>query len=225
MRKKILFTKSISSSVLETILEDTAELVCQPTLAIELTSANEISTQIDATINQYIVTSQNTVNAIRDLNLNGHFFVVGQKTAKKLKEQDREVILVEDYAEDLAPKLISGNYLPKWNFLCGSSRRDLLVDVLENANHHVNQIVTYHSTPISYLEKEPFDAYVFFSPLSFKAFHQQNIIPESSRIFTIGNTTTSAIKEVYPNQQISTAETPLIEVVLQNIKEYINDKK
>ena len=85
--------------------------------------------------------------------------------------------------------------------------------------------MTYQSEQIVYQLNETFDAYAFFSPLSFKAFHQQNEISESSRIFTIGNTTTSAIQEVYPNYEIITAQTPLVEVVIENIKKYINDKK
>ncbi|MDM1524271.1 uroporphyrinogen-III synthase [Empedobacter sp. 225-1] len=225
MRTKVLFTKLISSSILEKEFGTDVEVVCKPTLQIELTSVNEISKQIDYSVNQFIVTSQNTVNAINGLDLNGHFFVVGKKTAEKLKAQNREVILVEDYAEDLAPKLISGNYLSKWNFLCGSSRRDLLVNELSKANHEVNQIVTYQSEQIVYQLNNTFDMYAFFSPLSFKAFHQQNEIPESSTIFTVGNTTTFAIKEVYPNHKIITAQTPLVEVVIENIKKYINDKK
>lgn len=225
MQAKILFTKLIPSSVLEKEFGADVEVVCKPTLQIELTSADEILKQVDYSIHQFIVTSQNTVNAIQGLELNGHFFVVGKKTAEKLKAQNREVVLVEDYAEDLAPKLIAGNYVPKWNFLCGSSRRDLLVNELSKANHEINQIITYQSEQIIDPLNEKFDIYAFFSPLSFNAFHQQNKIPESSRIFTIGNTTTSAIQEVYPNHEIITAQTPLVEVVIENIKKYINDKK
>ena len=225
MRTKVLFTKSISPEILEKEFGADVEVVCKPTLQIELTSKNEIVEQIDYSVNQFIVTSQNTVNAIQDLNLNGHFFVVGQKTAEKLKAQNREVILIEDYAEDLAKQLISGKYNSKWNFLCGASRRDLLVDELSKVNHEVNQVITYHSKQIKYKLNETFDVYAFFSPLSFKAFHQENKISESSRIFTIGNTTTSAIQEVYPNHEIITAQTPLVEVVIENIKKYINDKK
>ena len=225
MRTKVLFTKSISPEILEKEFGADVKVVCKPTLQIELTSKNEIAEQIDYSVNQFIVTSQNTVNAIQDLNLNGHFFVVGQKTAEKLKVQNREVILIEDYAEDLAKQLISGKYNSKWNFLCGASRRDLLVDELSKVNHEVNQVITYHSKQIKYKLNETFDVYAFFSPLSFKAFHQENKISESSRIFTIGNTTTSTIQEVYPNYTIITAKTPLVEVVIENIKEYINDKK
>ncbi|MEG0189499.1 MAG: hypothetical protein RR668_12630, partial [Algoriella sp.] len=80
MRTKVLFTKSISPEILEKEFGADVKVVCKPTLQIELTSKNEIAEQIDYSVNQFIVTSQNTVNAIQDLNLNGHFFVVGQKT-------------------------------------------------------------------------------------------------------------------------------------------------
>ena len=67
MRTKVLFTKLIPSSLLEKEFGADVEVVCKPTLDIELTSANEISKQIDDSIHQFIVTSQNTVNAIQDL--------------------------------------------------------------------------------------------------------------------------------------------------------------
>lgn len=225
MITKVLFTKLIPTDILEEAFGNTVEVVCQPTLKMDYVSVDEINKQIDHTIQQYIVTSQNTVNAIRDLDLDGHFFVVGHKTAESLKAQNREVILVENYAEDLAKKLIVGNYQTQWNFLCGSSRRDSLINELKNANHQVNEVITYYSEQINFKLNNIFDAYVFFSPLSFKAFHQENDIPESSRIFTIGNTTTSAIQEVYPNHKIITATTPLLEEVVHNIKKYIDDKK
>ena len=83
MRTKVLFTKLISSELLEKEFGTDVEVVCKPTLQIELTSKNEISAQIDESVHQFIVTSQNTVNAIQGLELNGHFFVVGKKNGRK----------------------------------------------------------------------------------------------------------------------------------------------
>jgi len=221
----ILFTRLITSEIIQKHFGNNVEVACRPTLKVDYISVDEINNNIDHTIEQYIVTSQNTVNAIRDLDLNGHFFVVGHKTALQLKAQNRNVILVENYAEDLAKKIIDGDYQAKWNFLCGSSRRDLLINELEKVNHKVNEVITYYSEQINYKLDNIYDAYVFFSPLSFKAFNQENDIPESSCIFTIGNTTTSAIQEVYPNHKIITATIPLLEEVLENIKKYIDDKE
>lgn len=225
MINKILFTKFIPTEIIEKEFGQNVEVVCQPTLKIDYVSVDTISQKVENSIQQYIVTSQNTVNAIQDLELNGHFFVVGKKTAEKLQAQNRNIVLVENYAEDLAKKIIHGDYDTKWNFLCGSTRRDILINELSNANHQVNEVITYYSEQIHYKLNETFDVYVFFSPLSFKAFHQENDIPESSRIFTIGNTTTSKILEVYPNHKIITATTPLLDEVVQNIKKYIDDKK
>ncbi len=111
------------------------------------------------------------------------FFVVGKKTAEKLKAQNREVVLVEDYAEDLAPKLISGNYSPKWNFLCGSSRRDLLVNELSKANHEVNQIITYQSEQIVYQVNETLMRMLFLVRYHSKRFINNNEIPRKFALF------------------------------------------
>ena len=48
MRTKVLFTKFISPELLEKEFGTDVEVVCKPTLQIELTSKNEISAQIDA---------------------------------------------------------------------------------------------------------------------------------------------------------------------------------
>lgn len=225
MIQSVLFTKEINKEWLINQLGTEVKIECLPSLKIELLDENLIQNQINLNSKQFIITSQNSVSAIKNLKIDGDFFVVGKKTASKLRELNFNVTLETDYAQELAPELLKYNAEKKWNFFCGNTRRDLLVNELTKNGHSVNEIITYHSTPVFHKVEQDFDAYVFFSPLSFQSFVKNNSVPINSTIFTVGKTTTSAVEKEYPNHNIITAETPLVDVVVNNIKHCINDKK
>lgn len=225
MIQSVLFTKKVDVVGITAQLGNNLKVESKPTLAIELTPVDEIQSKLLSTCKHYIVTSQNSVKAIQSLSLDGSFYVVGKKTANQLKELGFHVEGVADYAKDLIPLLLQQHETKSWNFFCGNTRRAILVDELKKHQHHVNEIVTYQSSPIEYQLNQTYDAYVFFSPLSFQTFVKNNIIPTNSTIFTIGKTTSTAVEEVYPTHTIITASTPMLEVVVNNIKDCINDKK
>ena len=93
------------------------------------------------------------------------------------------------------------------------------------AQEFVTSLNTDKSEPIENKMNQFYDAYVFFSPLSFLTFVKNNQIPSESVIFTVGKTTTKAVEEVYKNHTIITANIPLVDVVVNQIKDSINDKK
>ena len=225
MIKSILFTKEINKEWLEEQLGSDVLIETIPSLQISLTNQDEINSQLNPNSKQFLVTSQNSVKAIKGLHLGGDFYVVGKKTAQKLKDLGYHVVLETDYAQDLADEILKREVGKEWNFFCGNTRRDLLVDVLSQNNHHLNEIITYQSQPIENKMNQVFDAYVFFSPLSFQTFVKNNIIPTESIIFTVGKTTTQAVEQVYKNHTIITANIPLVEMVVNQIKDSINDKK
>ena len=225
MIQSVLFTKKVDVIGISQQLGNVLSVESKPTLTIELNPVEDIQSNILSACKHYIITSQNSVKAIQSLPLDGYFYVVGKKTATQLQELGFQVKVVVDYAKDLVPLLLQQQETTCWNFFCGNTRRDHLVDELKKNQHQVNEIITYQSSPIEYQLNHSFDAYVFFSPLSFQTFVKNNIIPTNSTIFTIGKTTTTAVEKVYPNHTIITASTPLLEVVVNNIKDCINDKK
>ena len=223
MIQSVLFTKEMSKKWLIEQLGTEILIDCRPALAIEISEENLIKNQINPKCKQFIITSQNSVKAIQNLDLDGDFYVVGKKTASKLRELNFNVVLETDYAKDLALELLKIEADKNWNFFCGNTRRDLLVDELTMNGHTVNEIITYQSTPVYYKVEQHYDAYVFFSPLSFQSFVKNNSVPTNSTIFTVGKTTTSAVEKQYPKHNIITAEIPLVDVVVNNIKHCIND--
>ncbi len=225
MIKSVLFTKEIDKDWLTEQLGSDILIDTISSLQISLTNQDEIISQLNQKSKQYIITSQNSVKAIKGLNLDGNFYVVGKKTAQKLKNLGFKVVLETDYAQDLADEILKQNIDKEINFFCGNTRRDLLVDVLSKNGYHLNEIITYKSQPIENKMNQVFDAYVFFSPLSFQTFVKNNQIPSESVIFTVGKTTTKTVEEVYKNHTIITAKIPLVEMVVNQIKDSINDKK
>ena len=85
MIKSVLFTKEIDKDWLEEQLGSEVLIDTISSLQISLTNQDEIISQLNQKSKQYIITSQNSVNAIKDLNLDGDFYVVGKNTAQKLK--------------------------------------------------------------------------------------------------------------------------------------------
>ena len=223
MIQSVLFTKEIKKEWLMEQLGTKVQIDCRPTLAIELSDESLIQNQINPNCKRFIITSQNSVRAIQNIELDGDFYVVGKKTAAKLRELNFNVVLETDYAKDLAPELLKIEADKSWNFFCGNTRRDLLVDELTKNNHTVNEVITYQSSPVFYEVEQDYDAYVFFSPLSFQSFVKNNSIPTNSTIFTVGKTTTAEVEKVYTNHDIITADIPLVDVVVNNIKHCIND--
>lgn len=225
MIKSLLFTKEIDKDWLAEQFGSELLIDTISSLKISLTNQEEIVEQLNLKSKQYLITSQNSVRAIKGLNLDGEFYVVGIKTAQKLKDLGFNVVLETDYAQDLADAILKQNDRKEWNFFCGNTRRDLLVDVLSKNGHHLNEVITYQSQPIENRMNQEYDAYVFFSPLSFQTFVKNNQIPTESIIFTVGKTTTAAVEQIYTNHTIITANIPLVEVVVNQIKDSINDKK
>lgn len=225
MIQSVLFTKKIDHKWLTDQLGSNILIDCCPTLRFDYTNEGEIKNKINRNCKQFIITSQNSVKAIKNLKIDGDFYVVGKKTASMLRKLNFNVVLETDYAKDLAPKLLKIESDKNWNFFCGNSRRDLLVDELVKNGNSVNEIITYQSIPVFYKVEQSYDAYVFFSPLSFQTFVKNNSVPVNSTIFTVGITTTSEVVKKYPNHNIITADIPLVDVVVNNIKHCINDKK
>ena len=225
MIKSVLFTKELDLNGLKSELGNDILIDSIPSLQITLTDSDEILNQVDSNRKQFLITSQNSVQAIKTLDLKGDFYVVGKKTAQRLREVGFNVVVEKDYAQELADEILNQETEKQWNFFCGNTRRDLLVDVLSKHGHQINEIITYQSQPIENKMNQVYDAYVFFSPLSFQTFVKNNPIPNESLIFTVGKTTTKAVEEIYKNHTIITAEIPLVEVVVKQIKDRINDKK
>jgi len=223
--KKILFTKELDKHWLKENLTGKLDFEVCPVLKIEVYPTEKFTLKINPNSSRFIISSQNAVKSISDLDLKGAFFVVGEKTAQKLIENGLNVVHFEDYASELADYILKNFQAENWNFFCGNNRRETLFEKLIPNGHTLNEIICYESIPINYrIGYDAYDAVVFFSPLAVKTYFSNNSIPESSIIFSIGNTTTEEVKN-YTKNKIITAEIPLLEMVIEKINSYYDTEK
>lgn len=222
--KTILFTKNISTNWLSAHLSHELNFEVIPFLKIENIESHKFIPKISTESNHFLISSQNAVNAILNQGINGTFFVVGEKTSKKLIQSGFKVDHFEHSAQDLAKYIIKTQEPKTWNFLCGNNRRDELITVLNKEKHTVNEIICYRSTPIDYHQKKIFDAITFFSPMGVRSYFKNNILPKSSIIFTIGNTTSDEVR-LYANQMTVTADKPTLENLIKTINTHFDVEK
>lgn len=213
---EILFTKDISADVLSHLNPNIKASVYN-FLPIEILPFSDFENAIDWHTNHYLISSQNAVKSIENLDLKGEFYVVGQKTAQLVREKNFQVKIEFDYAEDLANYIIQNLTPQKWNFFCGNHRRDTLIEILSQNQHQINEIIVYHSTPNPIqLPQNNWDGICFLSPLGVNSYFQNNVIQTKTRIFAIGKTTAEELKK-FTNQKIILPTIPTIESLIETI--------
>lgn len=222
--KKILFTKEISSEFLKQNLSQNIKFDVVNFLEIKVNSEEKIIPLLQESIDNYLLTSSNSVKAIKNLDLKGNFYVVGQKTAEKLIQNNFKVEVVKNYASELAEYILENDSPKNWIFFCGNNRRDELFIKLIPTGHSIHEIQCYESQPISHnIEENKFDGIVFFSPLGVKSYLENNPILPETTIFTIGKTTSDEVK-IHTKNKIITAEIPTLESVVETINKYYVEK-
>lgn len=218
--RNILFTKEISSDFLRQNLSQEIDFDVLNFLEIKINSEEKIIPFLDNSIPNYLITSQNSVKAIKNLDLKGNFYVVGQKTAEQLIQNNFKVEVVKNYASELAEFILENNSAKNWIFFCGNNRRDELFEKLIPNGHFIQEIQCYESNPVPHdLKEKNYDGIAFFSPLGVKSYLEKNKILSETIIFSIGKTTSEEVK-IYTNNKIIDAETPTIESVLETINNY-----
>ncbi len=217
---KILFTKEISTEFLKQNLSQEMDFDVVNFLEIKLNSKEEIEPFVDNSIPNYLITSQNSVEAIKDLDLKGYFYVVGKKTAEKLIQNNFKVEIFKNYASELAEFILVNESPKEWIFFCGNNRREELFEKLIPKGHSIKEIQCYKSNPISHdLKGKNYDGIAFFSPLGVKSYLESNKILPETIIFSIGKTTSEEVK-IHTKNKIINAEIPLVESVIESINNY-----
>ncbi len=191
--KQILVT---SSSPFPEDYERNFEVDHIPFIEIEIYPKEEIVSQIPEDVHTFIVTSKSSAKAIRDIELEGEFFVVGKSTAQELLYgHDREVAFISNYAEDLLERMLETD-IKKYVFFKGNLSLDTLPVVLTENGVEVTGIECYKTNLTPRKLDKKYDAIVFMSPSAVRSFTSLNEIPEETLIFVSGKTTAQAVKQV-----------------------------
>lgn len=159
-----------------------------------------------------IITSPNAAKVVIHQKIQAQqCFCVGEKTTEALRQNGYQVVETADYAADLA-RVIAKNYpSQRFTFFSGNLRQDTLPAFFSKHRIFLQEIQVYHTSLNPRAFNQEFDGILFFSPSGVKSFTKMNRIG-SARVFCIGKSTESEVKNHTKNTQI--AKKPSIENVI-----------
>lgn len=216
--KRILFTSSFS---IPDDYEQEYEIDYIPFIYVEIYPYYEFIKQIPLDVDSFIVTSKNSAKAIKDIELEGKFFVVGKSTAKELYGQNRDIAFITNYAEDLLERMLETD-IKKYVFFKGNLSLTILPDALRKNGVEVIGIECYKTLLTPHKIDKQYDAIVFTSPSAVRSFSSMNEIPQETIIFTSGKTTAETVSTL-GEYKIYYPEDTTKESLLELIKKKIND--
>ena len=216
--KRILFTSSFS---IPDDYEQEYEIDYIPFIYTEIYPYYDIIKYIPPDVQSYIVTSKNSAKAIKDIELEGEFFVVGKSTAKELYGQNRDIAFITNYAEDLLERMLETD-IKKYVFFKGNLSLTILPDTLREHGVEVVGIESYKTILTPHKIDKTYDAMVFTSPSAVRSFSSMNKIPQETIIFTSGKTTAATVSTL-GNYDIYYPEEITKESLLELIKKTLND--
>ncbi|MBR9855052.1 MAG: uroporphyrinogen-III synthase [Algicola sp.] len=214
--RTVLSTKILSLPQKELFLNSGLGLVEYNALTIEF-----LEEQIPLNHSNYIFTSQNTVKVFLK-QTNGldksmfHAFCVGEKTKSLLEKNGVRVVVMCEYASELAKHIVDHHTSDNFFFLCGNRRRDVIPDALTNNKVRFKEMEVYrtHLSPKAF--DRDFDGILFYSPSGIQSYLLENTLG-NSKLFCIGKTTAAEARKHSNNVIIATK--PTVEnVLVQAIK-------
>lgn len=191
-----------------------------PFIKTEIYPKSQFITQIPQDIQSFIVTSKNSAKAIKDIELNGQFFVVGKSTAAELYGQNRKIAFISNYAEDLLERMLETD-IKKYIFFKGNLSLPTLPEVLHKNSIEVVDIECYKTILTPQKVQDIYNGIVFMSPSAVESFTQKNNLPQDIPIFTSGETTAQAVKKM-GDYKIYYPEESSIEKLMDLINKILN---
>jgi uroporphyrinogen-III synthase len=173
--------------------------------------------------------------AIDPARLPWKIFCIGSATRRSVCEQfgEQSIAGIADSAGELADRIIQQSFRQsntkegKTNgivFFCGDQRRDDLPIKLSKEDIHVREIVVYKTVETPHVVKDIYDGIVFFSPSAVNSFFSVNTLSAAVVLFSIGDTTATAIRERCGNRVI-VADSPGKEALIREAIQYFKTER
>lgn len=209
----VLSTKLLSPSQKNLILNT----------GISLTEFNAIQTKAlklpvsisEEKFQNAIITSQTTVEMIKDFNIET-CFCVGEKTALKLKSFGFEVKICAENGKALAQKIIEDYSDLSFTYFGSMHRRPELSEALNKAKVGLKEIFVYETIKTPKPFNRTFDAVLCFSPSGVDSFIEGNPA-SSSKLICIGKTTAQQAK-LYSESVFVSTKTSVESVIVKAVK-------
>ena len=107
---------------------------------------------------------------------------------------------------------ISGD--PKIIFFCGNKRLEDLPRLLNSRNIEVEEVIVYKTELVPQKIIDDYEGIAFFSPSAVESFFSENTLSKNIICFSVGKTTTEAIRK-YTGNHVHTTEKPTEENVIE----------
>lgn len=209
----VLSTKQLSPSQKNLLLN--AGLSLTEFNFIQTKTLKLVATISEESFQDVIVTSQTTVDFIKDFKIES-CFCVGEKTALKLKSFGFEVKVIAENGKELAQHIIKDYPDLSFTFFGSAKRRPELSEMLEKAKINLKEFFVYDSLKTPKTFKRTFDAVLCFSPMGVDSFFQGN--PTStSKLICIGETTAKQAK-LYSDSVFVSTKTSVESVIVKAVK-------
>lgn len=198
----ILSTKILRPDVQAIAAQNDVGLVMADFIRIDFIDPNESSHQILSSTDPLILTSQQGVRALEKISYNGNsnfknrdVYCISGETEKSVELLPSLFIIgTAANAVALAELIIDQNRSQTYQYICGTSRRDALPELLKAAGKTVKEFQLYRTVLTGTKITRAFDAVLFFSPSGADSFFQSNLLPEGLPCFCIGETTAAAVQ-------------------------------
>jgi len=239
-KPKILFTRSLSDNEQNIAKSNGLEVRIVPFIKTSSNYdkeliLNEILSLNDG-IDAFVFTSQNAVKALKPLFSEPLFynilkdkmvFATGAKTLQSLDTMNIKVTVPRsNEAESLANLIKNNGSVKVVVYFKGNLSFDILKNVLNKNNIKVIEKTIYHTSLTSEKIKDIdiFNGIAFYSPSAVDSFLRSNQIDKDIRVFCIGNTTGTYLKNLIPNEVIQPSE-PESELLINRIRNYFYEEK
>lgn len=170
--------------------------------------------------NTVAFTSKNAVSAIATNNTltqaDWKIFCIDGATKNEVKKYFSEdsIAGTAKNAALLAEVIAEKSEDRKIIFFCGNKRMEDLPGFLLSKNFDVEEVVVYKTELVPQKIVDDFEAVAFFSPSAAESFFSANTIKKNIVCFSVGKTTTEAIKK-YTGNEVITADKPSEESILE----------
>jgi uroporphyrinogen-III synthase len=220
---RLLVTKKLSSSlVLQAGLKGVSILEKEFIRIVPLTN-DQVSKKINKLIGGVHTVAFTSRNAVAAIAKNDgitaaawKIFCIDGATKNEVKKYFGEATIsgTAKNAVSLAEVITDKSEQHNVIFFCGSKRMEDLPRLLREKNIDVEEVVVYKTELVPQKIIDDYDAVAFFSPSAAESFFADNVLKENVLCFSVGKTTTEAIKK-YTRNEVITSETPSEDSVIE----------
>ena len=224
--KHILSTRPVNASQVETAEKKGIQLDVLSFIETEAIQTIEVQQEIEwASTEQATVvfTSMNAVESVTGM-LDGfvpawRIYCIGFKTKELITSYFGvdAIAGTADNASELADTITENEEYEEIIFFCGNQRRDALPRKLRKLDIDVNEIVVYETITVHHIVDKKYDGVLFFSPSAVESFFKKNVLPKSTVVFAIGNTTAETVHKRCTNKILISDQPGKDELVAQAI--------